>query len=747
MLITQEAFQIYKILGVVAHVSINGSGNIFTVICSNSRMEYKIKCPFFCPARRGDIIAGYYIRENDGRFTFANEPVVEPPFSKEEVQSMFAIALRGTHFNRELSDNLYNFFKQEALNRINESKANSADPVVKNKDMLPSATIEMISVYAQKYRLDNTTLEPLEQIGLSTVQGQKLLNWWYKSFTLRRLYLLGLTKKEIRESYERGWNADSLYYQLLENPYIIEKISMEKAQSIANRYNLSFGKTMIDSAYLVRFIDEQTINKGWTCYPIYALMRKCPQINELFPILKKSFKCSIRYNFLYMKHQAEVEDKLANYLQPKKLPETYCCDSTKKFLIEEQINAVEVALNNTVSVITGGAGTGKTVTISAIADELELRNEGYIIASFTGKAVARIKEVVHGKKNVQTLHMILSRNIPEISKLKCLIIDETSMVPNELLARVIDKLIEGKDDFRIVLVGDPNQVQPIECGDLFNQLFIAQTLPISCLTTNHRIKTKSILHSNIQKFSTEIPDEICIQWGSDCQFIEGGIPEIESLVKILHSYNIPHSEITIISPFNRDLEGINKLCQDIFLNDDNPKIMDSFGKEWKLGARVMMTTNRYDIDVMNGEEGIIVGIKENTVIVRFRGGEINIPTFIPIQFNDVGDIEESLSTKLLILSWAITVHKSQGSEWRFVIFYLPPNNSQSGFLNRKLLYTGMSRAKEALYVISSSEHAFLSSISVEPSRYDNLGKRLQGEEYFDSYVNPMYMKNMSIPTN
>lgn len=87
--------------------------------------------------------------------------------------------------------------------------------------------------------------------------------------------------------------------------------------------------------------------------------------------------------------------------------------------------------------------------------------------------------------------------------------------------------------------------------------------------------------------------------------------------------------------------------------------------------------------------------------------------------------KQPLSTKLLTLSWAITVHKSQGSQWRYVIFYIPYNMPRGNFFNRKLLYTGISRTQEMLYVVAENESAFLNSIFVKPFyRYDNLGKRL-----------------------
>jgi exodeoxyribonuclease V alpha subunit len=458
-----------------------------------------------------------------------------------------------------------------------------------------------------------------------------------------------------------------------------------------------------------------------------------------------------------------VEDKLIEFLQPSPLPPTHASKETKERLCEEQIAAVESALNNTVSIITGGAGCGKTTVISAIAHEFELRDIPYCIASFTGKAVARIKEVVQRRENILTLHMILSRGklLDKLDRpMEVLIIDEISMVPNELLAKVLAKLHYTLMDrngkvLRVVMVGDSNQVQSIEWGDFFNQVLTSRIfkegetqgrLAIPCvqLTEDHRRKEKGVLFSNMAQFATaESPDEIVFEWGKDCQFVQGGIDQIESTIRSIYMMGIPHEEITVISPVNQGLEEINTRCQNVFLNKDTVSIRDSFGKLWKLGARVMMTVNRYDINVMNGEEGIIIGILANRscVKVRFKNGqEVDFPTFTPVIMNTNESDEEPLddqplSTKLLTLSWAITVHKSQGSQWRYVIFYIPHNMSKGSFFNRKLLYTGISRTREMLYVVANCESVFLSSIFVNPShRYDNLSKRLTAKPFVDRYV-------------
>jgi len=765
----ENGINIYSILGVIkkSEPLKYDKGNLFTVISSTSSREYRIVCTYFCPARRGDVLSGYCINHEsqNGWLQLVREPVVEPASSKEAIQSTFVIYLAKTRFRKALSDKLYRFFEEQALRMISEAsqrRVTSEDeesPILRNRDLLSSAVMEVISLYARRFRTCPEVIEPLIELGLSEEQAKKLLNGWYKSFSLRRLYLLGLTKREIRESCERGWTPDTLYYQLLENPYLTERVPYEKAEIIARKYQLSFNQNMLESAQLVRFVDKQTQERGWACHPVFGLMKRFPRFKEFQDTLKRSYHCRIRYNFFYLKHQAQVEDTLTQLLTSEELISTYCSERTRETLCEEQIEAVETALNYRVSVITGGAGVGKTTVIAALCDEFELLNRDYLVASFTGKAVARIKEVVKRTDKVMTLHMILAKgNLPKVDTL---IIDEISMVPNQLLARVLIRLLEVSEThsldilrdrmeartepLRIVLVGDSQQVQPIEWGDLFNQILTSGQLPTTFLTQDHRRKERGVLYSNMQKFGN--PDEIEFEWGSDCMFESGTIPEVISLAKNMFASGVDHTEITIICPFGDKLEEINRQCQAIFIDPSSPMLIDAFGNPWKVGARVMMTTNRYDINVMNGEEGIVTGVfpENNQIAVKFRNGEeVRLPSFVPVVIGEQKNWDEEdqpLSTKLLVLSWAITIHKSQGSEWKRVILYLPENRGPAGFLNRKLLYTGISRAKECLHVVGKSELSFMGIIGIDPpSRYDNLGRRLQGEKYVDHYVDPAQVK-------
>lgn len=752
------ALEIGEIIGVLKHVRSQGNEKTMTVFSLSSQKSYTIQCPFYCHAKAGDLVTGYCFPKEHGEYQFLQAPLVEMAVSKEAIQTAFIVAMGRLKMPQYLSDKLYDFFKKEALDRIEKLKQNLSEnkdhtdyPIYRNRHDLNGAIMEMISWYSFAFRTDPGIMRPIVNLGLSEEQARKLLNWWYQERMIRRLYLLGLTKQEIREACQRGWSnrefgiehsPSALYYQLMENPYLVEKLPMEKAHEISKRYQLSFDQNMMEAADLVRFVESQCVSQGWACYPVYALMRRYTRFRELEETLKYYFKAQIRYNFFYLRHQAQVEETLCQHLESKEFhPKTHASEQTKKKLCPEQVAAVENCLNNTVSVITGKGGSGKSSSIAQLTYELELRGINYCIASFTGKAIARIKEIVGKTQNIMTLHMFLSKTLDV--PFEYLIIDETSMVPNELLAKLLVKfsnaLPEGKR-LKVVMVGDDNQIPPIEWGDLFNQVLESKAIPRIHLKEDHRrANPNGVLFKNVGQFSTEgDPKQIEFEWGQDCQFIKGGLAELESLIYSIHSEGISHTNITIVSPY-KDLDEVNQICQRIFLPKETPTMVDSFGKTWKVGARVMMTDkNFYDLNVMNGDEGIVIEVNNaaNYIRVQFRNGaDIKIPTYLPQIFDDY-EKDEPLSTKYLSLSWAVTIHKSQGSEWREVIYWLS-SRSSSGFHNRKLLYTGISRTKVRLHVVAGSESNFLNAIYQDPpTRYDNLAKRLRKEPFVDHYVDP-----------
>jgi DNA replication protein DnaC len=530
--------QFYNIIGTIINKEWKkGEKNtLLTVLSISTQKEFKIICPFFCPSRPGDAISGMCTTTADGKLIFIREPLVEPGSNEDTVKTSFIIALNGTgNFGKYRADKLYSFFESQVKQRIAMMPFDNHDMVHRNSDMLPKAVVEMISMYCFRFRSNEVTLAPLLHSGLTEEQARTLLTWWYTQFSMRRLYLLGLTWTEINDSILRGWDINELYSQLIENPYIVETVPMEKANSIAARYELIFSSELLMTAELIRFVDKQCESKGWSCYPLKLLYTTYSNLDSLLPICKKDFTCEIRFNSIYLKHQNETENILANFFEKIPINETFCSEKTKKTLCEEQITAVNNALNNNISIITGGAGTGKTTVIKSIAHEFDLRGTKFLIAAYTGKAVARIKEVFNGNIKPITLHMLINRGPNILSRIDAIIIDEISMVPNQLLARVLLKLYDYNTNenwisstnkrftpIQIILVGDSSQLPPIDPGNLFKEL-LKSPIPKTRLLVDHRRNEDSVLKTNTQQFALKaagLLQDINFQFGGNCLFYQ-----------------------------------------------------------------------------------------------------------------------------------------------------------------------------------------------------------------------------------
>ena len=759
---------IYKILGFIRKISYslkrnseenslrdeNGNADTrtdaeYTIHSIESKVDHEIRCPFPCQARRDDVISGVCEKDLNGQFKFIMPPIIEPNSSRDAVKTSFIIPLKGTHFGEAAAEKLYKFFETQARQIIETAKHDNKDAILRNKNSLCHATMEIITKFAERYQESSDTIDPLLEHGLSKEQAGKLLKWWYNNVPIRRLILLGLTKKEIQTTTEHGWKLTDLYYQLITNPYTVIDVPMDMCQNICNKFNLQFSPQMIEAADLVRFVDMETEKRKWACFPVFRLEKTYQITDALKTILTNDFKCEFRYNCFYLEHHKIAEDVLTRFMKPIRRAETFISERSKNKLCPEQIEALTVALNNNISLITGGAGTGKSTLICALAEELDLRGISYVITAYTGKAVARLKQIF--KRDdllILTLHMLMSRFKALETRVDYVIVDEVSMVPNNLLARVLLRVNDysPQDDWvhnytkreipmSVVLVGDKNQVQPIDWGNLMNEI-VDSKLPTKHLSQDHRRTKKSALYENVHNIATiEDKTTLNFKWGDDCNFVKGDIAEVESVVASLLKYN-NHHEITVLSPYNDHIEDLNNRILNLLINKDSPFIEDAWGKKWYVGSRVMMTTNRYDLGHMNGEEGEIIAVNHlvKNLTVRFSGCDpVNIPTHVPQKdMEDLMAVGEyrtkediALSTQHLTLSWCITVMRSQGSEWKHVILYLPPKTFTGFYMNWKLFYTAISRAKDSLIIVANNYQNVLKLLLIEPfMRYDNLRVRL-----------------------
>ncbi|CAH6418889.1 ATP-dependent DNA helicase [uncultured virus] len=439
-----------------------------------------------------------------------------------------------------------------------------------------------------------------------------------------------------------------------------------------------------------------------------------------------------------------------------------------KTLTGEQKLSIQGALAHDLCIINGGAGVGKSTVIAEIVRNLQIRDIPFAAVAFTGKAVARLQEVLKCRLAATMDRMITRANqMPEFHHL---IIDEISMVTMELMYRFV-KAFPGR--YKITLVGDVNQLQPIGWGCLMRQLIATKRVPTYTLTVNQRI----VKHV-VDKVETDKPaglmapgeasfDRVMLEnanalidpkrdLGEPIQFrdgagfyqMEGGAETIQTIVQQLHRAGIPESEILLICPYNEYLDNLNLIMQTTYL-EKNKKMVDQNKKLWCVGDRVMMLSNNYDINVMNGENGYVIDLTDEGVIVQFKDGAEHLFRYQsknPQPWKHRGEAwkkakdedggngdgdDNELTIAELRHSFAVSVHKAQGNEQTFVGGLIPARRGKDGkltssFLNINLLYVMITRARRAMWLVGSEMVIGLATCKASPRRFENLCARLIG---------------------
>ena len=371
--------------------------------------------------------------------------------------------------------------------------------------------------------------------------------------------------------------------------------------------------------------------------------------------------------------------------------------SHKIKLSQSQRVAIDLIANTNMTIITGGPGTGKTYLIKTI---LEICSEYGLSTSLlapTGKAARRIEESTGYPAS--TIHRALGFNggvfTQKISS-KVVIIDEFSMVDIVLFSKLLSRLVG--DNPRIYLVGDPDQLPSVGPGNILTDLIASGDFPTIKLTEIYRQSHKSEIISGAydvnQGISPQIiGNELKVYRFSSAQHIADAIIETVKFLLLddsngMEGTKINLSDVLVISPMKKGYCGtieLNTRLQSLLNPYSKPKNKLGFYK----GDRVMQTVNDYDINVMNGSIGTIESIEWNgksyQISVRFDDNEGAITTIKDFRvFN-------------LILAYAITIHKSQGSEYPYIV--MPVTSAHYIMLNRNLVYTGMTRAKTRTYMM------------------------------------------------
>ena len=382
--------------------------------------------------------------------------------------------------------------------------------------------------------------------------------------------------------------------------------------------------------------------------------------------------------------------------------------NSKIKLSDKQKEAIKLINDNNVCIITGGPGTGKTTIIKSIIDIYKEKGKKVVLCAPTGRAAKRMTEAT--KEEAKTLHRLLEigkvseeRPDPDLDVTPIdgdiVIIDEISMVDIFLMNYVVKALFKGT---KLVLVGDTDQLPSVGPGCVLKDFIESKKVPYVKLNKIFRQAMQSKIIVNSHKVNEGInfledKDNDEKTKKSDCIFIEERNSN-EIINKILNEYTLDKQIITPSKKGDLGTKNLNKIIQEKFNPLNVMKNEKKFGDIiFREGDKVMQTKNNYDImwkrkteinsGIFNGEMGIIEKIDDSMGEIKIRFDDNKVAFY---SYQDLDQLEHS---------YAITVHKSQGSEFQVVIF--PIYQAAPMLLTRNLLYTGMTRAKDKLIMIGN----------------------------------------------
>lgn len=470
---------------------------------------------------------------------------------------------------------------------------------------------------------------------------------------------------------------------------------------------------------------SRLFGSGHVCYPREELIRSTTEFLEIdeemveaavTALLAEGSICTEEFEpdreVLYRVEMCEAEEGVARRVReilsdktPRREIDSFQAlqwleSSLEMNLGREQMTAVETAIDGRLAVVTGGPGTGKTTLVRSLLVILERVGEEVLLGAPTGRAAKKLEEATG--KPASTLHRLLEfdprtglfgRNETNLLTADTVIVDEVSMVDLMLMFNLVLAIPPG---CRLVLVGDVDQLPSVGPGNVLRDLIGSGTIRTVRLTEIYRQAQESRIVVNSHRVNR---GEMLLldDNARDFRFVEVDSSD-EALTwlkeflsgEILHTYRFdPVRDVQILSPMHKGLMGVtnlNRELQTLF----NPK-GDEIRREDKIlreGDKVIQLRNNYELDVFNGDVGTVHSIDP---------GEAKLEVFfgrrrVVYGFNNLDE---------LTLAYAISVHKSQGSEYRAVVVALLGEHYP--MLQRNLLYTALTRGRELVVLIGSKK--------------------------------------------
>lgn len=603
-------------------------------------------------------------------------------------------------------------------------------------------------------QLDLNLVKGIGESTLTKIKDKIIENEKYQRAIIELTGEYGIPYSAVKRLSDKYGSPDLLIEKINANPYILTEVDgfgFKKVDEIALNMGVpKDSKNRISSCAEYILNEEAGNGHSWMKFTrlisqslkLLDLNIKTVKESLLAEVVTRGYTIVEEENIIYMREYYNYELKIKeNVLRILNAQFEHKVSDLETIIesvedrqgfkfTDEQKDAIQYAVNHNIVIVNGKAGTGKTSVIKGIVEVLRsIKGLEYATCALSGKASQRIQEstgldsyTIH---RLYGYHPSFGWNFDEFNPLPkdIIILDEASMVNSELFYYVVRAIKGGA---KLIITGDTAQLEPIGVGNVLVDLLASNKVPKVELTIVHRQAQKS----GILSCANEVREGKHFLSNSDF-----GLNKLGEL-KDLWTYGYTNSEdvykrvMEIAKKFKGDIldfqiivpmktrgvncaKNINEACQKLFNQD--PEDVDPRNKVERKnvtfleGDKVILNGNNYNKNVFNGTIGIIKYIDTTFITEGDVTGEI------VIDFEGVGDIRfTKAEMNKLDLAYAITVHKSQGSQWKYVVFAM--DYSSFILLNRQLTYTAMTRASKYLFMpveLKALTHAINTSKSTE----------------------------------
>jgi exodeoxyribonuclease V alpha subunit len=572
--------------------------------------------------------------------------------------------------------------------------------------------------------IEQASAELLQIDGIGAHRVKMIADAWQEQKEIREVILFlqsyGVSTSYATKIYQKYGN-DAIT-MVKDNPYRlatdISGIGFLTADEIAKRLGIDPQSPMRAEAGIL-FVLKEFSSEGHVYCPQEELIRKSQEMlnigedvliesihalaltNKVVIELIYSASCIFLYG--YYVAETKVAAKLIDIQKTPPRTKDIFADTSIEWvqqkisitLATKQREAVKAAVSKKLLVITGSPGTGKTTIIRAILEILSKVTSKITLTAPTGRAAKRMSETTG--RSAKTIHRLLEyangafqRN--ENHQIDCdlIILDEASMVDVMLMHHLLKAV---PNHATLIIVGDINQLPSVGPGSVLKDIINSKCVAVVQLNEIFRQAQKSMIIMNAHKIINGVIPDTDNKEGTDFYFIKEEDPNrLRDKIILLVKERVPHrfgyksvQDIQVLTPMHRSIigtESLNEALQEA-LNPTGAELLRE-SKRFREGDKVMQIKNNYDKDVFNGDIGVIERIEDQTMVVKIDERNVHY---------------EGVELDELVLSYAISIHKSQGSEYPVVI--IPLFMMHYIMLQRNLIYTGVTRGKKLVIVVGS----------------------------------------------